>query len=119
MGECLCGLFQHGTLAGDDGLGDKQVICLYQTQIGRDTVAGRQAHKIAHNQSGRGQTDPLTIPTDCDLGVCQVREMVGDALGAQFLHKAHRAAEQQHTAYNDDRRGVAAEIGSQNDIGHQ
>lgn len=45
--------------------------------------------------------------------------MVGDALCAQFLHKAHRAAEQQHAAYNDDRRSVAAEIGSQNDIGHQ
>ena len=45
--------------------------------------------------------------------------MVGNALGTQFLYKAHRAAEQQHTAYNDDRRGVAAEIGSQNDIGHQ
>ena len=41
MGERLRGLFQHGTLAGDDGLGDKQVICLYQTQIGRDAVAGR------------------------------------------------------------------------------
>ena len=112
-------LFQYGALPRDDGLGDEQIVCLGQPDIRRDTVPCKKPDLIPHHQLRGGHPDPRSLPAHQHRGRDHPCQAVRNALCPQFLGKAHRAADEQHTQNDDHRGDVPAEIGRQHHIGQK
>lgn len=61
----------------------------------------------------------MAVPEHQHGGRNHLGQMVGDALGPEFLYKADHAAGQQHPHNNHRRGDVAAEIGHQHHVGQK
>ena len=89
--------FQYGALAGDDGLGNEQIICRREPDICRHPIACVQAYLVPHCQLGGRDVLPASVSADQHRGGNHPRKMIRHVFCPELLHKTHQAADQQHT----------------------
>ena len=119
LGQRVGGFLQYGAFAGENRLGNKQILGFGEPDIGGNAVAGGKTYPVAHHQIVGGNPQPAALSARLYRGRNHLGEVVGNALGAQLLDKPDDAADQQHT--DDDHRSgdVPAEIGGHHHIGEK